>query len=754
LNEHLPPQSLPALPSGGGGELAVPSYEAVTYPLFEEEEESALRRYWRMLYKRRYIILAITALGVTAGILISMLTRPQYAGTVVVQVAREEAKVLNIEGVEEDNSGTRVDAEFYQTQYALLKSRSLSERVVRDLRLADNYLFLAKFDSGDVDRMRALPRERRFALATKIVNDNTVVTPIRLSSIINVTYSSPNPQLAATIANAIAENFVQSNLMRRYEAAAYAREFLQNRLNQVRTKLEESERKAVQYAQAQGLIKVRTGQGQAGSEQSIVANDLASLSEQLTLARAQRAQAEAQFRAGTGGNIAAQSLSNPTLNDLHRQRAELLGQLSKLQSDFGPEYPSVVALKSQISELDRQIGREQGRVSSSVSQDLGGRYRQALAAEHALQARVDSLKSQLLGEEGRSIQYNIIQRDVDTNRALYDALLQRFKEVGVAGGIGTNNISIVDRALPANHAFKPNLLLNIALGLILGLLCGSVAAVVLEHMEDSELLPRDFQRKLGVPLLGVTPKLNAPTDVRTALGEARSPLSEAYFSILTSLQFSTPHGTPSTLMLTSAQAKEGKSTTSLALALGLLRIGSRVLLIDADMRNPSLHKMFGRPLESGLSNLLTGKGQLKDFVHDTGKENLSLLMAGKIPPNPAELLSGEAASRLIAEAATLYDHVIVDGPPVLGLADAPLLTRSVEATVLVIESGRTSAAQARHAVERLFGVRAQVIGAILTKFDVRRAGYGYGYGYEYQYGARVERPALAKTLRNLLPSSR
>jgi len=334
---------------------------------------------------------------------------------------------------------------------------------------------------------------------------------------------------------------------------------------------------------------------------------------------------------------------------------------------------------------------------------------------------------------------------------LYDALLQRFKEVGIAGGIGTNNISIVDRALPPTHPFKPNLPLNIVLGLVLGLLGGCAVSVVLEHLEDSELLPRDFQRKLGVPLLGVTPKLAAPTDVRTALIEPRSPLSEAYFSILTALQFSTPHGTPKTLMLTSAQAKEGKSTTSLALAQGLLRIGSRVLLIDADMRNPSLHKTFGCPLVPGLSNVLSGNCQLSDSIQASERPNLSLLLAGKVPPNPAELLSGDAMARLIAEAAKQFDHVIVDGPPVLGLADAPLLSRTVEATVLVIEAGRTSAAQARHAIERLYAVRGHIIGAILSKFDVRSAGYGYGYGYEYQYGHTTERPALAKTLRNLLP---
>ena len=259
---------------------------------------SALRHYWRMLYKRRCLILAITAAGIAAGIFISMMTRPEYAGTVMVQVARDEAKVLNIEGVEQDGGSTRFDAEFYQTQYALLKSRSLSELVARDLGLSDNFLFLANFDETKVDEIRSLPRGQRFAMATKIVNKDTLVTPIRLSSIVNVTYNSPDPQMAATIANSVAQHFVESNLTRRYEAAAYARQFLQNRLNQVRTRLEESERKAVQYAQQQGLIKIRTGQGERATDQSILANDLSSLSEQLAVARAQRAQAEAQYRAG------------------------------------------------------------------------------------------------------------------------------------------------------------------------------------------------------------------------------------------------------------------------------------------------------------------------------------------------------------------------------------------------------------------------------------------------------------------------
>jgi capsular exopolysaccharide synthesis family protein len=725
-----PPSNPDHLPVSGG-----------TFPLVEspgilsqgfESQESPLRQYWRIFYKRRLIIAAITAFCIALGILVAMLTQREYAATVTVQVARDTANVLNIEGV--DQAPNTFDQEFYETQYQLLKSRSLAEAVVRDLKLADNYAFLSDFNAGDEDDFKTMDRAKRFSVATGIVNGNTVVEPVANSSIINVRFNSPNPVMAATIANSLAENYVESNLSRRFEAAAYARQFLQNRLNQVRAKLEESERKSVQYAQAQGLIKIETGDGPTRSEQSLVANQLTELSSQLTAARAARVAAEAQYRAGTSGSIAANSLQNPTMNALQQQRAELQGQLSKLQADFGPEYPTVVALRSQIKELDRQIAGQQSRVSSGVSADLGGKYRQAVATEQELQNKVDALKSALLSEQGKNIQYNIIQRDVDTNRALYEALLQRFKEVGVAGGIGTNNISIIDRALPPSTPFKPNLLLNVALGLIFGLALGGLTAFLLEQLEEAAVLPADFQRKLGIPLLGATPKLAASNEVQEALLEPKSALSESYFSILTSIQFSTSHGAPASIMLTSSQAREGKSTTSTALATALAVVGARVLLIDADMRNPSLHKMLGRPLGGGLSNLLTGDGELETYIQQSATPNLSVLMAGQIPPNPAELLATGAIDRILSKATGLYDHVIIDGPPILGLADAPLLARTVEATVLVVESGRTRATQARHAVERLLAVRAHVIGAVLTKFDMRNSGYGYGYGYNYDYG--------------------
>lgn len=746
---------LPATPSGSFPVAPLPSEYQLSRigEIAEEQEgESILRHYWRMFYKRRWLVLASVALCLAVALIVTLVTQPKYTSAVTLQVSREAPKVVDIQDVDQSDSAGP-DLEFYQTQYALLKSRSLSQSVARDLNLANNFLYLAGYKEGAVDEVRAKPLAERLDQATDMVNKNTSVSPVRGSSIINVAFTSPDPSLSAKVANSLADNFIESNLSRRYEAAAYARNFLQNRLRQVRGRLEDSERKAVQYAQQQGLIRIKTG-GNNEAEQSLLASQLAELSTQLTAAHAQRAQAEAQFRQGTGGTAAAQALSSATLSTLRPQRADLIAQLTKLQSDFGPEYPPIIALKAQIRELDKQIGREEARVNSFVAQDLGGRYRQALAAESALQQKVDGLKAQLIGEEGRSIQYNILQRDVDTNRALYDALLQRFKEVGIAGGVGTNNVAIVDPARDPEQPSSPNLPLNLALGLMIGLILGAGVAIILEQLAESVILPGEFQSRLRVPLLGSTPAIgnDAPTMARLLpkpLGKAltrsdehrdeealdSSSLSEAYLSIVAALRFSTDHGAPKSIAVTSTQSEEGKSTTAMAVARILSSTGARVLLIDADMRRPSLHRSFDLPDRRGLSDALTGNAKWGEVVHETGEERLFVMSAGKIPPSPAELLATRAFAQIVQEASGHFDHIVVDCPPLLGLADAPLISAAVEGTVFVMEAGRTRATQARLALDRLASVQSRIVGAVLSKLDSQSSGYGYGYSYTYKYGA-------------------
>nr|WP_281376466.1 polysaccharide biosynthesis tyrosine autokinase [Sphingomicrobium lutaoense] len=704
-----------------------------------------LRQYWRIMFRHRWIVLGVVGGFLLLAIVVSLLMQRLYTAEARLEIAREEAKIVDIAGAEEDRSSAAASAEFYQTQYELLQSRSLAESVVRDLRLSENFTFLAEGDADAAGGFKAVPRKDRFEEAVKLIDEGLEIAPVRNSSIVDVRFTDPAPALAAQITNSVVENYIENNLERRFERTKYAREFLERQLEETRQKLEQSERQATEYARRQNLIQVG-GDGEDGAmraSQMLTTLDLQQLSEQLAIARAQRVRAEADFRAATGGAAATSSLSNQAVNMMRQSRAELRAELSKLESDFGPEFPRVVALKAQVAELDQQIAREEDRVRSSVRKDLEEKYRQALRNERSLQSRVNALKGNVLDEQQRSIAFNIIQRDVDTNRELYQALLQRYKEIGIAGGVGTNNVSIVDPARVPKHPSSPNLPLNLALGLVMGLIVGGASAFVAEQLADNVILPGEFRQKLGVPLLGTTPRL-ASDNIMGELSEDRSEISEAYFSTMTSIQFANERGTPATLLVTSSLPNEGKSTSAFALAKSLASVGRRVLLIDADMRNPSLHRLLGRTLGPGLSEILAARADINDYLSASDVEGLTVLLAGAIPSNPAELLASGHLEKILSGSLNHFDHVVIDGPPVIGLADAPQLARLVEGTVLVMEAGRTRVTQARQALERLRAVRANILGTILAKFDAKAEGYGYGYGYSYRYGANddEQRPAI------------
>lgn len=699
----------------------------------QEGAGAALRHYWRVLIKRRKLILGCIILALGIGVAMALLAKPMYAATATIEIAREAAPVVKMDDAQPMRAN---DPEFYQTQYSLLASRSLAEGVVDDLRLSRSDDFLTNFGERSVEDLPDT-REARRALATALVMDSTEVVPVRLSSIVDVRYKSASPEMAAKVANSLAQNFIDSTLARRYEASSYARKFLQGRLDEIRQRLEESERQAVSYAGRNQLIDVAPANSSSDAAnqqpQSLVGATLAEANSALAEARATRIAAENRYRQATGQPVEA--LSNLALNELRGQRAALSAQYAKMLSDFGPEYPTALALNAQIRELDRQIAGETGRIRSTISGSLRSQYLEAAANERQLSGLVEKLKGGVLDQRERSIQYNIYQRDVDTNRALYDALLQRYKEIGIAGGVGTNNVSIVDLAQVPVAPYSPNLPLNVILSIVLGAALGAGLALLLEQLEDAAILPEEFEQKLGIPLLGSTPKTLAedrrPVEL---LADPKTPLSESYFSVLTGLRFSTSHGTPLSIVVTSTQAGEGKTTTSYALAANLARVGKRVLLIDFDLRNPSVHKFNEIANDAGTSNLLIGEGSIEEYSHKTAVHNLDIVTAGPIPPNPAELLAGDAFEQLLAKALQVYGHVVIDAPPILGLADAPLLARVAEGTVFVMESGRTKASQARSAVKRLMAVNASIIGAVLTKLDQSATGYGYGYGYDYEYG--------------------
>lgn len=702
------------------------------------EPRSVVQDYLHILRRWRFVILGVTAAAVLAGLVVTLLMTPEYTAAATVEISREPNKVTQYQGVERDEAAA--DQEFYQTQYGLLESRSLAERVASQLQLVDSPAFYETFDVAPVDpafqllngRYGAAGRESRQRLAGELLLSNLDIEPTRLSRLVDIQFTSPDPQLSARVANAWAENFIQTNLERKVQATSYGRDLLQRQLAQFKDRLDQSQRQLVAYASEQEIINLPAqsgGDGRTTSERSLVADELAALSAALSQAVTDRIQAEARAsQSGTSG-ASVEALSNPAINSLRQRRAELAADYSRLMVQFEPGYPPAQAIQSQITQLDRSIAREESRVTGSVQ----GSYREALQRERELQKRVNQLKDDFLDLRRRSIQYNIYQQEVDTNRALYDGLLQRYKEIGVAGGVGVNNVSIVDPADVPQGPSSPRLFINLLVALLGGLVLGIGLALGLEQIDEVITDPSDVERRLGLPILGSVPKVEdeSPKD---ALLDRKSDLVDAYIAVQTNLAFATEHGVPRSFSVTSTRQAEGKSTTALALATTLARANRKVILVDGDMRSPSVHQLGGVDHDRGLSTFLAGQDDIDSLTFQMQDLGITAMSAGPIPPNAAELLTGTRLAALIERLLERYDHVVIDSPPVMGLADAPLIAARVEGVVYAVEAHGVRSTLIKTALRRLASANTRVIGGVLTKFEARRSHYGYGYDYGYSYG--------------------
>lgn len=696
-----------------------------------------LVEYWNMLQRRKWVIAAVLISAVALALVATLLTRPTYTATTQVQVSREEANVTNVRGVEAENAGR--DLEFYQTQYELLAARSLAERVMRSLRLDTNEDFWNAhgIDPEALDETTALagaadPRSgadarQRVAIATLL--ENVAINPIRGSALIDVDYSSYDPALSARIANAWVEEFIAQSIARKFDSTAEARSFLEERLAELRGRVEESERALVDFATARNIVTLTSdtaGESTAQiGERTLAAENLQGLNAELIVATGSRIEAEADALASGSAQ------TNPTVAALREQRAVAAAELAQLEVQFEPGYPKVMALRGQVAELDRAIAGEENRIIRQARETL----RAARQREAELRAQVGGLSGEVLSQRRDAIQYNIYQREADTNRQLYDSLLQRYKEIGVAG-VSASNIAVIDPAEAPAEPSSPNLLLNLALALIAGSVCAAGLVFLIEQSAEGLSDPSKVHELLGVPLLGSVPKLPENESPVEQVADPKTEIAEAYIAIRSSLAFTTTHGVPRSFMLVSSQPAEGKSLSALALALTLGRMGRRVLLIDADLRNPSAHQYLNTHRNVGLSNYLAGEDNVAALIQHL-RPNVSLMAAGPSVPSAAELFSSDRLRELVARMVKDYDHVVVDSAPVIGLADAPLVSQAVEAVVFVAEANRVSVRGLNAAIERMAASGTPMVGAILTKLDQRASQYGYGYSYSYAYSDRT-----------------
>lgn len=572
---------------------------------------------------------------------------------------------------------------------------------------------------------------------------------MKRSRLIEVSFASNNPQLAAQIANALASTYIAQNLEARWDASQKASDWLSQQLEGLKAKLEKSEDEVQKYASSNGLLFLETDKG---TTENIVVQRLRELQQQLTQAQADRIEKEARFRlvqAGDNSSIPG-VFDDKLMQDLSERLAELERERSRLIATFTPGYPRVKEVQNQIQESEAVLARERERAAKRIEND----YHAALDRENMLQEAFQQQQRQANEIAERSVQYNILKREADTNKQLYVGLLEKLKETGISTSLKATNIRLVDPAYPPKKPTSPRLLLNLSLALLVGLCLGAGAAFLQEHLDNTLKTTEDVERFLQLPALGAVPAVDDQKgrngvqalyaralaltgDKNRSNGEAHWNriqgngsnvlLAEAFHGLRTSVLLSTAKRPPSSLLVTSAQSGEGKTTVAANLALSLTQLGESVLLIDADLRRPSLHAFFGMENNSGLVDFLTGKADWRTYVWRAPAAELSVLFCGPVPPNPADLLSSESMPNLIREASKEYKFVVLDSPPLLSLADSRILAALVDGVILVVGSGTTPREAVHRAYASAVEAGSRVLGATINFADTTNDYYSSTY---------------------------
>ena len=737
---------------------------AVTAPANEIDDSLHLRDLLRIIYKRKWWILSVAIVMLVVSTLNTLMETPQYRATTTIQIEKQAQRVVDYR----DASGATElydDGQFFQTQIELLRSKALAERVMEALRLdldrkpnagapatAAEKATDPVAERGDwIGRILTTLRKRSEPSIkdTQLLDRESVVgalrgsmqvEPVPNSRLVRINVVGADPALAARVANAWADAYTKSNMERKVDASSYARTFLEQELAKSKIRLEESENSLVQYTRQKQILSV-------DEKSNPLTQNFTDFSAALAKAEQDRIKNEANYdEIKRSLSSSRDLLENKALATFRESKAKLELEYQQQLRTYKPGHPSMQALQAQIDLSEQRIQSESKAITGSVETTAKAALDSAIAQETRLRARVETSKRGILDVQDQGIRYNILKREVDTNREMYSGLLKNLKEVGVTAMVGTNNVSVVDKADVPLFPFRPDVFRGAMTGILLGLMAGLALAFVVEYMDDSIKFPDEVERFTGLPLIGVIPKVNvsksSPEDQATR--EPRSALAEAYRSVRTALQFSTARGAPRTIVVTSCTKNEGKTTSAMALAVALSQMGRRVLIVDGDMRNPSLHQMFDTDHMSGLSNILSSDTEPISVTRKTDFPNLYLITAGPLPPNPAELLSGPGLVNLLDPGASHFDHIVIDAPPILGIADAIILCNQVDASLFVIESGKTRKAAIRNAIRRLRQSGTAPLGAILTKLGSDMTMYGYESDF-YYYGNKEALAGTRKT---------
>lgn len=693
-----------------------------------------------LLFRQRLILIGVTTAVVVMGLVFTLLTRPQFEAVSTVRVDPTGVKIVEGQDLAPSVSINEIDR-YMNTLGSVIKSKRMAYQVVDDLNLASNDAFLGEtFDKGRPPGLndKQWLRERREAATAIAQGGVSVDVPVE-SRVMSIKFRSLSAQDASLLANGFADAFVKDDLRRSMRSNEYARDYLQEQIQKVGVRLQDAEMKANAYAKqnrivGNSLAAPTTGEDKSvGTAQTITVGNLASVNSTYTKVRADRIAAEQRWRAiaGTPAMQLPEVQQNSTIQNLQTDRSKLAGKVAELRQRYGENYPQIREAKAEMAALDGQIARIAGEIKSSARDA----YEVALRQEQGLSSEVSLVADQTLDEQDRRVRYNLLDREAGALRAQLATLLDRFNQLSAAANIDNGTITKLDDATTPGGPVSPNLLKNLLVSLVLGVGLAVGLAVLREAFDDRLRSSDDVERKLGTQLLGFTPYLSED-EMAEQIRDPFSTLMEAYSSLRTSIDFAVPNNNR-VLQITSSQPSEGKSLTSTVLARKYAQLGRRTLLIDADLRKPTVNHLFGTKRSSiGFAEVLLGDVELSQALIENTPENLDVLPVGSIPASPVELLSSTRFGDFLARCRENYDLVIIDSSPVMGLADSPLISQHADGVVFVVEANRSHYGQAKSALRRLRTAGANVAGAVLTKYRSAEAGLAYDYMYNYySYGS-------------------
>ena len=756
-------QSLREVQSSIPGEFQRQLAPGVYAPL--PTHDSIVREYLRILIKRKWVVLGSLAVIFGVVAIATLRSTPIYEAVGSIAINRMDPMLLNFKDSPGGGLGYYDPTEM-DTEVRILRSDLLALQVIRQLDFDKRPEFGGsgeKSNSLELTTDALRPDSAQTSMLLGSFKSGLTVSLVPNTRIVEIRYRSPDKNLAARVVNTLISTYVEQNFKTRYESTMQASDWLSKQLVDLQMKVETSQEKLVKYQKEHEILGI-------DEKQNIITEKLDELNRELTAAESARMAKQSVYElmqsgdpdtvtstaigvAGAGGGDAsAASSASSLLERLRSQQADLRIQIAQLSTQFGPAYPKVAQLDNQLKEVGAQIQAETKKTLDHVRND----YMAALQQERMLSAALEKQKQEANNLNESAISYTLLKRDVETNRTLYEGLLEKLKEAGVSAGLRSTNVRNVDQARVPTAPTEPNVPRNLAFALALGLTTGIGLAFLMEGMDNTVRTPEQAQAISALPSLGMIPlgsKLAGESGARrlaiasskeavelVTQARPQSQMAESYRALRTSLLLTSLGAPPKVILVTSALPQEGKSTTSINCAIVLAQKGARVLLVDADLRRPSIHKTLGMGPRTGLSNVLTGNANLQQaIVRSPIMPTLFILPAGTPPPNPAELLASSNMKDVLAELRDQYDHIVVDTPPTLSVTDAVVMSTRADSVVLVIRSGQTTKQALRRARELLVQVNARVSGVLLNAVDLSSPDYYYYYEYQGKYGHRYYR---------------